>query len=92
MGWRSMKLNPFKPNLGEEHTREAKEIGQPAEGHVSLPECWPHIMSTLLLEIKTKILLVPLTGSQGGAGTSPSYLQARSRMRPGQVKHRGVNR
>lgn len=48
-----MKLNPFKPNLGEEHTRKANKIGQLAEGLVSLPECWPHITSILLLEIKT---------------------------------------
>lgn len=47
-----MKLNPFKPNLGEEHTCKAK-IGQLAEGLMSLPECWPHITSIPLLEIKT---------------------------------------
>lgn len=39
-----------------------------------------------------KKLLFPLTGSQGDAGTSPGYLQARGRMRPGQVKHLRLNR
>lgn len=53
-GLRSMKLNPFKPNLGEEHTRKANKLGQLAEGLMSLPECWPHFTRILLLEIKTK--------------------------------------
>lgn len=48
-----MKLNPFKPNLREEHTCKANKIGQLAERLMSLPECWPHIPSILLLEIKT---------------------------------------
>lgn len=100
-----MKLNPFRPNLDEEHTSKTNKIGQPAEGHMSLLEHWPHITSILLLEIKTtqnqginmdtngmKIQLFALTGSQGRARTSPGYLQARGRMCPGQVKHRRVNR
>lgn len=69
-----------------------------------LPEYQPHINSTRLLEIKyqklsinmdingIKILRYPLSGSQGRAGASPSRLQARGRVRPGQVNHRRGNR
>lgn len=44
-GWRSVKLNPFRPDLIEEHA-------QLAEGYMSLSVYLPHIKTTLLMKMK----------------------------------------
>lgn len=42
-----MKLNPFRPDLIEEHA-------QLAEGYMSLSVYLPHIKTTLLMKMKKK--------------------------------------